>query len=329
MRKPLIIVLASGFVVLSVGVIGPRDLAGLVLRQTRQGPRCPDRAPSLTPPAVTADRRELLALLRRRDFATLHQRLVDFQHRFEEDVLAETDLDVALSTFDTTDPTLAPVLDAWVAQQPRAWTAHLARARYLVAVAWARRETAGASESTAAPLAGMPDAVERADRDADTVLELAPKVVEAYAIRMMRAMADGSPRTCRRLADAALAVAPASFRIRSTYLACELPRWGGRYATMESFADASQAFAHTNPQLTALRGFVEWDEGRRLLDDGHYEEALRSFTRALSCGEYASFYESRAVAYQHLDRHDEALADVRRACALGSARACGTPPHER
>jgi tetratricopeptide (TPR) repeat protein len=68
--------------------------------------------------------------------------------------------------------------------------------------------------------------------------------------------------------------------------------------------------------VRALLGFVDWEQGRRLMSDERYDAAIDRLTRALSHGEYWQFYEARARAQRHAGHDDLALRDYEQAIRL-------------
>jgi tetratricopeptide (TPR) repeat protein len=312
MRTRLAIAAATVVIGLSIAAIRPADLWRLVLEEREsEGPR-----KALPPPHFTVDRLKVLALLRDREFDALTQLIESSQKRFEDDFGAEADLALAVVSFHTADPALTPVLDAWVAAQPRSFAPLLARAKHFEAVAFARRGAKLAEETSEEQFQGMRTYLAKAVRDAKAALALHPKLSEAYHVLMSSAMAFGDQETCRRLADEALAMAPYTLRVRVSYLHCQLPRWGGSYEAMDAFARDAQRFADRNPRLTVLMGFVDWDKGKIQRKALQFDEAVRSFTRALRFGDYWEFYEDRGDAYYRMHSYRQAVADLDRALEL-------------
>lgn len=90
-------------------------------------------------PLRHVDKVALVALVRAREFARAERFMERIQSEFEADYHKEDwALEVAFA-FDSADPALAGLLDAWQVQSPETWQVHLARGMQLKAVAWARR----------------------------------------------------------------------------------------------------------------------------------------------------------------------------------------------
>lgn len=92
----------------------------------------------LTPP-FTANKGELIQELRDRKFQVLDTKLNSYQKAFEQNVLEEGNLSLAFEAFTFTDPALRSPLDDWIKNEPNSWAAHLARAKYLIALGWQAR----------------------------------------------------------------------------------------------------------------------------------------------------------------------------------------------
>jgi tetratricopeptide (TPR) repeat protein len=254
-------------------------------------------------------------LLRARDFAALARRIEEAQHRFEADARTEVDYLRVLGAFDSADPALTPLLDAWLAASPDAWPARLARATHFNAVAWRRRGGNWSRETSEDQQAGLRDFLRKSVEDTRAALAREPKLAPAYRLLISAAMAVGDNEACLRIAGQGLTVAPASLRIRTRLATCLLPRWGGSYEALTALGREAAMHVKENPALAALAGWVDWDRATLAKSEKHYDEAIKLFTRALEAGEYWEFYEERAEAYYHQKRYTETLADVARAMA--------------
>jgi len=326
MRKGLVVVGLTAIVGGSIGYLRLMDEAlpepAGAGTPRAVSPTGRDTAAETSPPSVPAANAasggllETQRLLRRHDFEALTRLVEAKQARLEQDVRWEDELGQAVAAFDVADPALTPLLDAWVVAQPDAWAPRLARARHRLAVAWERRGSKWAKDTSEEQVAGMRESLDEAIGDAREALRHNPKLTEAYRTLIKAAMGRGDPQACVRLAELGLAVAPASLRVRSALALCLLPRWGGSYDAVAALAREAQKYAGQNPALAALLGFVDWDRGCLARNDKKYDEAAALFTRALAAGEHASFYYDRADTYLRQKRYTEALADVARLLAM-------------
>lgn len=71
------------------------------------------------------------------------------------------------------------------------------------------------------------------------------------------------------------------------------------------------------------RAQAQYDAAMKLMEPGHYQEAVAGFSKAIGTYEIAPAYLQRGVAYHFLDKNDQAIADLEKAAALdaGMARA--------
>ena len=269
-----------------------------------------------TPPVTTVDKLRVRDLIDRHDFAALDALFRDLQERFLRDVKDETDLWVALETFDTAAPEVGEALAAWIAAAPQSAFARLARAQYRLRAAADRRGMRFAKDTPKQQLEEMSTILAESVADARAALERNARLAAAYGPLINAAqMKDGLDK-CGEVSRAALALAPASYRLRTASMACLVPRWGGSYEMMDEFARRSQQWQQQNPRLDALRGFSSWDQGRILLEAKRYDDAIRAFNDAIASGDDWRFYRDRARALSRLGRSEAALRDYERALAL-------------
>lgn len=283
-------------------------LAGCGLQPPENPPR-----PSYVP---SVDREKLLELLGEGDYERLESTLAGLQNRFQEHIEAELDLEVAFRTFWTGDPKTTGLLDRWLDERPESAYAHLARARHLERLGYLARGGATAGQTSRDQFDAMAELHSQAVYEATTALELDSRLTEAWVVLMGVAQGQGDQPGCRRAAEAALAIAPASYRIRRAYLECLLPRWGGTSGAMSAFITDSLKHARDNPRLWALGGCPAWDRGRGAQLADRLESAVKLFTRALEYGDDWRFYADRGWTYYRQDRLLLALGDLNRALEL-------------
>jgi tetratricopeptide (TPR) repeat protein len=324
MRVGFLVALLGALAVAAIGIIGwsdpdPSTRVAPVPRAKPDGARAAAVATHHEPrplEVVPSGALETQRMLRSRDFEALARRIEDAERRAMADPRREGDLVRVLAAFDSADPALTPLFDAWVATSNDAWTARLARAVHSNAVAWQRRGAKWSSETSDDQRAEMREFLRKSVDDARIALERNPKAWPAYRLLIAAAMGIGDNRACLRLAGEALSIVPASLRIRTKLAGCLLPRWGGSYDALTALAHEASARVSENPALASLAGWVDWDRGRIAATDKRYDEAIGLYTRAIDTGEYWEFYEWRARAYFHQKRYTDALADLARALAL-------------
>ena len=251
-------------------------------------------------------RAEIHRLLRSRDFPTLTRIVDDKQALVERDIRNESELHRVIGSFSVADPSLAPLIEDWVAASPESVAPNIASAQYLFARAFAERGSKLAAETSLEQVMGMNHFLEKVMLDARTALARAPKLTEGYGLMIDVARTVGAQRACGEVAREGLSVAPASMRIRWALAMCRLPRWGGSHEAVQAIWDQAKPFVADHPALAALGGVVSWDLGRSA--DG--EDALRHLEAALAAGPHSAFFLSRAREYIDAKKIDAALEDA-------------------
>ncbi len=255
-------------------------------------------------------------LLVAKDFQKLNSILAAYQKDFEKDFRTEDKLFDAYDAFAVNDPRYEALLSEWVNRYSDSYQPYLARASYFDKLAWKRRGTKWASETSKEQFEGMEAYFSKVKQDLEKVLRIKQDILIPYSVMMGIYRASGSREEVKAVASKALKISPYSFKIRSQYLLSLAPRWGGSYEDMGDFAKESQKYSPMNPKLKTLEGFVYYDAGRAQGGKKNYGAALELFNEALSFGELAMFFERRADAYQDLDKLDEALKDINRAIEI-------------
>lgn len=261
-------------------------------------------------PTQTIDRLEVRRLLFSRSYDSLDAVLSAYADSVTRDYRMEYRLFDAYDAFDVAVPSLEPLLTEWVNQRPGSAAARLARGTYLNASGWDARGTKFGSATKHEQFANMAAYFRRAKVDFMTALALLPNSIVAYRGLLMMADAEKDPESTRQLLDRGLKIQPYSFRLRWTYIANLLPRWGGSYKKMTRFAEESAPYAARNPRIRALGGFVDLDKGRQLERDGHTAEALNAYNRALGFGDFCEFRYERGEMYWRAKQYAAALDDL-------------------
>jgi tetratricopeptide (TPR) repeat protein len=322
------IVVLVGAVVVVIGAMGVAGRMASPWPETAQrGARAKD-APRVAKPvaasfplpvtpieAAPGSRLEARRLLAARKFSELTRLFEAKQARAVADVRHEDELARVVLAFDVADEAMTDLLDDWVNEEPKSWPAHLARAKHLAAVAWARRGGKYRNETSGKQLAGFDEYLRRSLVEAQAALALDPSVIETYVVLIRIANGKGDQEACLTLGQQALGVDPASARAFFAIAYCLRPRWGGSYEAIEALAEGARRHAGRNPALEALGGFVDWDRGDLTSDDDD-EEAIALYTNAIEAGGYHEYYEDRARSYEALRRYSDALADLAHALAL-------------
>ncbi|MCB1955634.1 MAG: DUF4034 domain-containing protein [Rhodocyclaceae bacterium] len=298
----------------------PRPTAKTAARPAQPAPVAraqPTRQPAASPaeaaPHVVAELRHLLT---RRDFAGLEARMAALEADFARDYGAEDRLFKTLDAFDQWGDAQKGPLDAWVAASPDHYQPYLARAAYWVEQGWDTRGRNWATKTSDAQIAGMKRCFARASQDLETAARLNPRSILPHYLRIRIAVAVADlPETSASLRRA-LAISPASYRVRNAYLNGLKPRWHGSHREMRQYVAESQHYVAQNPRLSHLEAEVLVDEASIAWNDKRLAEADGLYTRALAIGEEHRILGARAYVRPGLGRLHEALADIDRAIAM-------------
>jgi len=250
-------------------------------------------------------------------FETLNSILEGYQSDFETNAGDEYRVYDAFRVFAGTLPIYEELLDSWVNYSPERYAPYLARATYYYSKAWESRGNRSAKDTSEEQFSGIRFYFGQAADDIDTALNINPNLLPAYYIQIgiFNSIGDNEKED-RSLRDA-LEIFPGSFLIRSRFMWAKAPRWGGTYREMESFAKEAEQYAEYNPELTALYGFIYYDQSRRMVSRKDYKKAVELCNKALSFGDNWLFYKQRAnVYYNFLEDSQTALADIDRAILL-------------
>jgi tetratricopeptide (TPR) repeat protein len=87
------------------------------------------------------------------------------------------------------------------------------------------------------------------------------------------------------------------------------PRWGGSYEEMAQFATESAPYAKPNPRIAALKGYVDWEQGRAAEAAGRNGDAIEAYQRALQYGNLWEFRYQRGRYNARADQDEAALDD--------------------
>lgn len=293
-------------------------IVSLIALQIANRPVTSARGPLkvLTPP-FTADKAELIQELRDRKFQALDTQLNSYQKGFEQNVLEEGNLSLAFDAFGFTDATLGPVLDEWVKSEPDSYPAHLARAKYLLALGWQARGAQNADKTSDEQFSEMKRLFVESANEAVAAIKLNSKASIAYAAIINAANGVSDSKTMESVYAAGIKNVPLSLSIRTTVMSALRPRWGGSYEAMAKFAEDAQQYAAQNPRLESLKGFADEDKGDLALGNGDRNKAIRFFNQALDeGGDFALAYAGRGSAYDQINRFDDASEDLSRANRL-------------
>jgi tetratricopeptide (TPR) repeat protein len=155
-----------------------------------------------------------------------------------------------------------------------------------------------------------------ARRDIAAALEMNPRLPAAYGLLIGIAQSSGDEREAREFLRRAIAILPTTMLNRAAFMMVLLPRWGGSFEAMKSFADECDSVAITNPRLMALRGFINYERAETLLQADMLEEAWAELEKGIQFGELAALRELRGQVAMRRGRALTAVEEYDRALRL-------------
>jgi tetratricopeptide (TPR) repeat protein len=262
-------------------------------------------------PGCRVDGDALVAGLKRRDFESVTATLQPLQAQVRAGACSDRWLARALGAFGNSDPALLPLLDAWVAGEPRSAFARTARGMHHVSRAANERGIAVARRTPRSQLAAMELALASASEDLRAALRHDPELTPAHAGLIDIARMSAGPLQERPILDRGLGVAPHSFAIREALLIRLQPRWGGSLEAIDWLLSDTRQHEGRDPELRRLRGFRTATEAHTLCLAKRRDEAIRRFDEALAEGDHAWARSRRMDCLYHAGRFDEAEQDAR------------------
>ena len=279
-----------------------------------------DNLPIAAAPKESITLKQMAALrehFENQQFGKLNAIFEEYQRGFEANPNDEYKVYDAFRSFAGTLPRYEELLNNWVNYSPARYAPYLARANYYYAKGWESRGNSSAKDTSEAQFSMMHEYLRQAAEDVNMAININPNLLAAYYIQIgifnTVGDDDGKDETFRR----ALELFPSSFLIGSRFMWAKAPRWGGTYREMETFAKEAEHYADLNPELTALYGFIYYDQSRRLVGNKKYKDAAKLCSKALLYGDNWLFYYQRAsIYYYHLDDLTKALYDIDRSISL-------------
>ena len=259
----------------------------------------------------------LRELFETQQFTTLNEKIDGCQKAFaarpELEYLALDSFEV----FQVTQQSYEALFSAWIAGTPRHYAPYLARASYYFAKGYESRGYKFAKDTSREQFEGMHFFFGQALSDIQAALSLQSDLMPAYALLISIHSASGDKSDKAAVIRRAVQLFPRSFVIHARAMRTLEPRWGGSYPEMEKFAEQAEPQFKTNPRLTALYGFIYYDQARILGAQEKHQDSVQLLARAMDYGDHFRFYHERAERYHfHLKDRAQALQDVNRSIAL-------------
>lgn len=291
----------------------------------------PITSPALLPfgyPANDTHKPTILEFIRTRRFEELEGLLSALHQAVREDIRHEMRLFTAFEAVKRNDAQLLSNINAWIEARPQSADAIVARATYNLAAAWRTRGFKYVKDTPESRMRGMGARLELTVEDARAALAIDSTHLIAYDILLEVIQLGGAHGIGVQILQRGLAVHPASYLLRASFMETLKPRWGGSYELMQAFAEASAKDSARNPRMVTLRGSALQEQAFTLIvplpEDSlrprDPRSAIDSLTRALEYGPAHDVFLDRGEAYSRLGDHVRAFLDYREALILNPQR---------
>ena len=213
-------------------------------------------------------------------YAVLERKYVSLLNSYIGGKISEEDLFLKFDVFGSSMG-LEMRFDEWVMAYPDSYAAKLARGLHLLSVAWEKRGTKFADETTDEQFKGFVKELSQAAADLEASVKLNSKPIGSYTalIKVSRGLGWG-PDSDRHLLDEALRVDSQAYLPRLTYLYSLTPRWGGSAILMEEFLKECRgsSLSEKNKERIEASYFLHLGQEARRTKD--YEQASTQFFEA-------------------------------------------------
>jgi tetratricopeptide (TPR) repeat protein len=262
------------------------------------------------------DKIELMQLLKSGSYGRLMQKLDEVTEIMETDKTHEEYFWRAVRTFEIPDPSIESNLDDWIRQFPESSNAYAVRAEYYKTVGWNIRGYGWAKDVTEGQWRGMQEYFQKAMLDAVQGLKLDSRNLVCYDVLIAISMHYSEKSATRKFFDEAMKIDPGNLNIWVSYMWSLFPRWGGSEEEMVQLADESDRYVSYNPKLRVLHGYIPFDEGTSLYENGDSKSAIQKFNEAISFGDRSDFYRYRGHCYFDIKNYQLALDNYERALQI-------------
>jgi len=259
---------------------------------------------------------QLLAMLRNQEYKELTAILEQKQQEYEQGVGADVDVSTAFSAFSTNAPEDSQYLDEWIAAFPNSFSPYHARGEYYESIGWKWRGGAFSNKTVQWRFNKMRDFHAKASVDYEQALQINPKLVTIYSNLISLSKAGYGDKVEREYLRKGLAIDPASYVVRKSYLFNLMPRWGGSYQQIDAFIEDTSHYVGSNPKLKPLLGFRYYIEAFNADKKQQYQKAITLMDKALEKGDKNWFYKRRADAYYKIEDYDSAMQDYNKAIEM-------------
>ncbi len=252
----------------------------------------------------------------RGEFNRAEKILVELQTRSEANIANEPELFSSLKAFELNDEQYLDQFDQWIAQSPKSFFAHLAKARFLFQLGWSSRGGKWRQKTSQSQFSAMESYFAKAKASLKTSKSLAPDSTLPYSMYISMATAIGDASATKRYLSSGLRLKPSSYELRKVYIHSIKPRWGGSLEQMRVFADNAQYYSEQNPILKRLLGEALAESGVIAHSKQQYKKADKLFNKALLHGDDPEVYFKRAKTRYRLNLFSKAITDLNTAIKL-------------
>ena len=207
-------------------------------------------------------------------------------------------------------------LDRWVTARAASPAARVARAGHHMKLGWRARGGAWAAETADSSFRAMRSEFVRAAEDVKVALERDSRSLLGYQLLIDMASSQGDTAAARGFLRKSIEILPGTELNRSAFMAALYPRWGGSYDAMRSFAAECDSAVASNPRLGAMRGLIEYDQARELVDDKKLDSAWALLERAVATGDLRAVRQLRGDVAEMQGHYLRAVQEYDRALAL-------------
>jgi tetratricopeptide (TPR) repeat protein len=207
-------------------------------------------------PEEVASRRESLTLLRLGRFGVLDSKMSGLQRSYELGSITDERLFHEFRAFYDTDSSLDGKYNAWNANFPDSYAAHLARGIYYDSLGTDARGDRLITDTSRKQLDLMSMYIEKAMRDFDRSLMLTAKPLLTYHAILSVAMLKGEDDLARKMLDESVRIDPRNFVVRYKYFVTLQTRWGGSLQGMLDFEREARAARLSEVQLKYFANLI-------------------------------------------------------------------------
>jgi tetratricopeptide (TPR) repeat protein len=201
-------------------------------------------------------------------------------------------------------------LDAFAEAFPESFVPFAVRGRWRQQLAFQKRGSRYASDTTSGRRVVMRDELQRALPDLERAIELRPGASVAHADVLRIARTVGDAGAVYEIYERGVAACPRSHLLRATMIPARSPRQGGSRAEQARLAFDAWTQRAENPRMWHAVGSLFISLGDDLWWRNHWV-ATQMYSIALRCDDAVAWYERRAKAYYKDGDGDGAIADAR------------------